>query len=70
MSNTKRKDWNQRIHRMNLHLESLKKTHALLNTEVDKMQKKGDATRVGALKVKKLHLKDEITRLEKELNQN
>ena len=53
-----------------MHLESLKKTHTLLNTEVDKMQKKGDATRAGGLKVKKLHLKDEITRLEKELNQN
>ena len=64
MPNTKRKD------KMKLHLESLKKTHTLLNTEVDKMQKKGDATRAGGLKVKKLHLKDEITRLEKELNQN
>lgn len=52
-------------------LESLERTHSLLNNTVDQMQSNltCDAERIGALKLKKLHLKDEISRLQKELNE-
>jgi hypothetical protein len=52
-------------------LESLERTHSLLNNTVDQMQSHVtcDAERIGALKLKKLHLKDEISRLQKELNE-
>jgi hypothetical protein len=52
------------------HLKSLKETHNLLNTQVDEIMSKPcytDNGRVGALKLKKLHVKDQISTLEREL---
>ena len=52
------------------HLKSLKETHNLLNTQVDEIMSKPcytDNGRVVALKLKKLHVKDQISTIEREL---
>ena len=50
-------------------LESLERTHSLLNDEVDRIQNQTtvDANRIGALKVKKLQLKDQMAEIHKQI---
>lgn len=52
-------------------LESLERTHSLLNDEVDRIQNEAtvDATRIGALKVKKLQLKDQMAEIQKQIGE-
>jgi len=52
-------------------LESLEKTHSILNNEVDKLQNQTtvDANRIGALKVKKLQLKDQMVKIHKQIGE-
>ena len=52
-------------------LESLERTHSLLNNEVDRIQNEAtvDANRIGALKVKKLQLKDQMTKIRKQIGE-
>jgi|TARA_B110000240_G_C13137910_1_gene299688 hypothetical protein len=53
------------------HILRLQETHSLLNKEVDKMMKEvgfADTGRVGALKQKKLYIKDQIMKLQKEVD--
>jgi hypothetical protein len=55
------------------HLESLKQAHKVLNDEVDQLNKSHipeDIARAGALKQKKLQVKNEIRRLESNLGHN
>lgn len=52
-------------------LESLERTHSLLNDEVDRIQNEAtvDANRIGALKVKKLQLKDQMSEIQKQIGE-
>jgi hypothetical protein len=52
-------------------LESLERTHSLLNDEVDRIQNQTtvDANRIGALKVKKLQLKDQMAQIQKQIGE-
>lgn len=56
--------------KMLAHLDALKRTHNMLNHEVDELNKSHNPTdiaRAGTLKQKKLQVKNEITKLETEL---
>jgi hypothetical protein len=53
-------------------LESLERTHSLLNDEVDRIQNETtvDANRIGALKVKKLQLRDQMAEIQKQIGES
>lgn len=57
--------------KLKVRLESLERTHSLLNNEVDRIQNEAtvDANRIGALKVKKLQLKDQMTKIRKQIGE-